>query len=121
MTTVGKLARIALGLIRLANGAIGLVAPQVITRRFTEEAPPVAAYALRMFGIRTVLVAFDLLRRDGPDRRHAIRVAPAIHASDLLGAILVARMPGVPRQTGMMIVGISALNTLLALLMQRAK
>lgn len=116
------LARVALGSIRLTNGVIGLVAPHVITRRFTEEdapPPPAAVYALRMFGIRTILVGLDLLRPDGEARRHAMHAAPMIHASDLATAILIARSGLVPKQSGRMLVAISGLNTLLALYMQK--
>ncbi|MDA0366332.1 MAG: hypothetical protein O3B31_04235 [Chloroflexi bacterium] len=65
MHTVRELARIALGVIRLVNGAIALVARQVITGRFEQPPPPVAVYGLRMFGMRTVPIALDLLRHDG--------------------------------------------------------
>jgi hypothetical protein len=116
MSKKSDFARISLGLIRLVNGAIALVSPQIITRRFTDSPPPVAVYALRMFGIRTVLVALDLMRHPGPDRRHATKVAPLIHASDLTTAILISRAEGVPKSTGRLIVAISALNTVLALL-----
>lgn len=118
MATVRELARIALALIRLVNGLIALVAPQIIIRRFvppSAEAPQVAVYGLRMFGIRTVLVALDLLR-GGPERAHARRVAPIIHGSDLITAIFVARSGRVPVGTGPLIVAISGLNTVLAFL-----
>ena len=117
------IARISLGGIRLTNGAIGLFAPQMITRRFaaSEDAqpPPAAVYALRMFGIRTMLVAFDLLRPAGPARTHAMRVAPVIHASDLITAVLIAQSGQVPKSTGRLIVAISGVNTLLALSMRQ--
>jgi hypothetical protein len=123
MSRRSDIARTALGLIRLANGTIALVQPRIITRRFATpgqtEPPQVAVYALRMFGIRTILVALDLLRGDGVDRRHAMRVAPLIHASDTIAAFLVSQSSTVPKSTGRLIVTISAINTLLALLMQR--
>jgi hypothetical protein len=118
MSKKSDIARISLGLIRLVNGAIALVSPQIITRRFADSPPPVAVYALRMFGIRTVLVAIDLMRPAGPDRSHAMKFAPLIHASDLTTAILISRTEGVPKSTGRLIVAISGLNTLLALLMR---
>jgi hypothetical protein len=112
--------RVLLALIRLVNGVIGLFAPHLIIRRFNEndEDPPVARYALRMFGIRTILVALDLLRRPGPDRTHAVRMAPIIHASDAVTAALAGRSGLVPRRTATLIVAISGFNTLLALAMQ---
>lgn len=122
MSKKSDFARISLGLIRLVNGAIALVTPQVITRRFTapgEAPPPVAVYALRMFGIRTVLVAIDLLRPAGPERTHATKFAPLIHASDLTTAFLISRTDGVPKNTGRLIVAISGLNTLLAFVARR--
>jgi hypothetical protein len=111
---------VLLALIRLINGVIALAAPHMIIKRFTggEEDPPVARYALRMFGIRTILIAIDLLLPDSEKRRHAVRVAPLIHGSDLVAAILAAKSPRVPKQTGMLIVAISGLNTLLAIAMQ---
>ncbi len=122
MSKLGTFARIALGVIRLGNGVIALVQPSIITRRFAQpgetEPPPVAVYGLRMFGIRTILVALDLLRGDGNDRRHAVRVAPLIHASDTMAAVLASQSGLVPRSTGRLIVTISAINTLLSLLMQ---
>jgi hypothetical protein len=125
MSRRSNLARVALGMIRLANGAIALTAPQVITHRFDTEGqgdpPPAAIYALRMFGVRTVLLAIDLLRPAGPERSHAMRFAPVIHATDLCTAVLVARSGRVPRQTGMLIVGISGLNTLLSLMMREKR
>lgn len=116
---VRELARIALGLIRLGNGLLALIAPQIIIRRFLtspkQEPPQVAIYALRMFGIRTVLVALDLLR-GGPDREHARRVAPIIHASDFITAALVWRSGKAPGDTGRLITTISGVNTVLAFL-----
>lgn len=118
MTTIRELARISLGLIRLVNGLIALVAPSIIIRRFLTpgaEAPQVAVYGLRMFGIRTVLIALDILR-GGPNRAHARNVAPIIHASDLITATLVMRSGRAPGGTGPLIVAISGVNTLLAIL-----
>ena len=69
--------------------------------------------------IRTILVALDLLRGDGVDRRHAVRMAPIIHASDTATAYFVMQSGLVPRDTGRLIVTISAINTLLSLLMQK--
>jgi hypothetical protein len=115
---VTNLARVSLGLIRLTNGAIAVVAPQLITRRFMSgDPPPVAVYALRMFGIRTVLVGFDLLRTPGRERTHAARVAPIIHGSDLLSAIFVATSGRAPKEISRFIVVISGINMMLALLM----
>ena len=119
----GDLARVALAGIRMTNGAIAIVAPSIITRRFNApgetEPHPAAVYALRMFGIRTVLVALDLLHHDASTRAHAVRVAPIVHATDLCTAILISRSPRVSQSTGRIIVAISGLNTLLAFVAHR--
>ncbi len=120
LNRVRTTARVSLALIRLVNGVLALVAPQILTKRFDDErdVPPVAHYAFRMFGVRTVLIALDLLRRAGSTRSRAVRAAPLIHASDLAAAIVAARSGLVPKRTGQLIVAISGLNTLLALAMQ---
>lgn len=113
-------ARFLLAGIRFLNGAMALLAPQLIIRRFGggAEEPQVARYALRMFGIRTILIAIDLLRQEGPERSQAVRAAPIIHGSDLIAATLAARSGSVPPQTGKTIIAISGINTLLSLVMQ---
>lgn len=111
-------ARWLLGGIRLINGALALFAPKIIIGRFGEANDvPVARYALRMFGVRTILIALDLFT-SGPHQKRAIRFAPIIHASDTVAALLVARSGKVAPKTAVLIVAISAVNTLLTLLMQ---
>lgn len=113
-------ARMLLGAIRLVNGIIALFIPQMIIKRFDEDGTsvPVTRYALRMFGVRTVLVALDLFRGPGPTRFYAVKVAPIIHASDTVAAFLAARSGMVPTKTGVLIVAISTMNTILSLVMQ---
>lgn len=116
--SIGSAARIVLGVIRLANGAVGLLAPTVITRQLgSEGANPPAEYALRLFGIRTVLIGLDLLRPSSPGHAHAVRVAPLIHASDTVSAAISGRSGLLPRRAANQIVTISAVNTLLAIVM----
>lgn len=111
-------ARWLLGGIRLVNGVIALFTPKIIIGRFGDANDvPVARYALRMFGVRTILVALDLFM-SGPHQKRAIRLAPIIHASDTVAAVLVARSGKVATKTAVLIVAISAFNTLLTLLMQ---
>ncbi len=115
-------ARLLLAAIRFVNGAIGLFAPQIIMGRFRDEEhhdTPVATYALRMFGVRTILAAVDLLRGDDDVREHAQKIAPIMHASDLCTAFLIAKSGQVKTKTGLMIVSISALNTVLALIIAK--
>lgn len=114
---VGTGARYALGVIRVVNGVIGLVAPAVIMRRFGEDDPaanPAATYGLRLFGIRTVLVGADLLRKRGAELDHAVRVAPLIHASDTATVLALMRSGQLSRERARPLALISGTNTLLA-------
>ena len=111
------MARRLLGLIRIANGAAALFVPAKLAQRLGVDAEenPAMLYALRMFGVRTILIGRDLFHGD----ERAVRAAPIIHASDTLAAAAVAASGKVPRKTGVMITAISAFNTLLALVARR--
>lgn len=111
-------AQVALGLVRLVNGALGLLAPQVLVRQLGGDprTSPSAVYAFRLFGVRTVLIGADLLRGESPHLDRAVRRAPLIHASDTATAVLLATGGALPRRAGVMISAISGLNTVLALL-----
>jgi hypothetical protein len=113
-------ARLLLASIRLLNGSIALGMPRLITRQLgvVPEDQPAMQYALRMFGIRTILLAIDLLRPAGPVRDHAVCMAPIIHATDTIAATLAAGARVIPARGGRTIITISALNTLLSLVMQ---
>jgi hypothetical protein len=114
---VGTGARYALGVIRVVNGAIALVAPAVIMRRFGEDDPagnPAATYALRLFGIRTVLIGADLLRMRGGELDHALRVAPVIHASDTATVLALRRSKRLSPELARPLALISGANTVLA-------
>ena len=69
---VHRPARYALAAVRLVNGGVGLVAPQLFIGRFDPDRPasPAAIYAFRLFGVRTILIGLDLLR---PGRASARR------------------------------------------------
>jgi hypothetical protein len=99
------------------NGGIALVAPGVFAARTgvpaSREGP--VLYPWRMFGIRTVLVGGDLLTKNDEVRRHALRVAVVVHASDTAAAFSALRSGQVPRKTAVLSTGISALNTVLAI------
>src|SRR5207247_11152232 len=70
-------ARTTLGAIRIVNGALALVAPRWLARRLgaQPETERSVVYALRLFGVRTVLLGADLWRRDDAARDHAVNVA----------------------------------------------
>jgi hypothetical protein len=80
---------------------------------------PGALYVFRMFGIRTVLIGAELLVQTGERRAEATRRAILIHASDTVAAFLATRSGKFPRN-GRFIVVISAVNTLLAVIANRA-
>ena len=113
-------ARVLLALIRLLNGVLALVAPGMLARRLgvDPDANPAVLYVFRMFGIRTVLIGAELLMQTGERRTEATRRAVLIHASDTLAAFL-ATLSGQFPKNGRFIVGISAVNTLLAWLANR--
>ena len=83
-------ARITLAGIRLFNGVAALFVPATLARRLgvDPEANPAALYALRLFGVRTVLIGAQLLLRDSGVRAHSLRVAPVIHALDATAALI---------------------------------
>jgi glycerophosphoryl diester phosphodiesterase len=76
--------------IRLFNGVAALFVPATLARRLgvDPESNPAALYALRLFGVRTVLIGAQLLLRDGGVRAHSLRVAPAVHALDATAALI---------------------------------
>jgi hypothetical protein len=106
-------ARRALGVIRIVNGTAALVAPKRLARRLGVDSTSgeILPYVFRMFGVRTVLIGRDLLRREPT----AVRSAALVHASDTLAAVLATATGRVPRRAGAAMVAISAANTGLAL------
>jgi hypothetical protein len=114
-------ARLALAAIRIFNGGTALFAPGVFAAR-TGVRPSMdgpVLYPWRMFGVRTLLVGCDLLTRNEEVRRHALRVAVVVHASDTAAAVAAFRSGQVPRRTAVPAVAISALNTVLAIVARR--
>lgn len=114
---LGTVARIALGGVRIATGATGLLAPAMIINRFDEGNPsadPAAVYGLRLFGIRTLLIGADLIRLHGRDLDHTLRVAPLIHASDTATVLTLQRNEQLSPERARPLALISGLNTALA-------
>ena len=110
-------ARITLAGIRLFNGVAALFVPATLARRLgvDPEANPAALYALRLFGVRTVLIGAQLLLRDGGLRAHSLRVAPAIHALDASAALVAGERGQLPRRAATTAAIISTINTVLAI------
>lgn len=109
-------ARLLLAAIRLLNGAAALLVPQLLARRLgaDPDTDPAVLYALRMFGIRTVVIGVDLLVQTGERRAESLRRGILIHASDTIAAALAGLSGRLPGRTGLMITLISLANTLLA-------
>jgi hypothetical protein len=113
-------ARVTLAGIRIFNGTAGLLAPSMLSRKLeSEEAAGPMSYPFRMFGIRTILIGVDLLSRDPEVRRHAVRAAPLIHASDTVSAWAAGKMGALPPKAAKTATTISAVNLVLALLAKR--
>jgi hypothetical protein len=115
-TRVGQAARYALAGIRVVNGAVALITPGIIIGRFGESPSDdnAAVYGLRMFGVRTVLIGFDLFTLSGAPLRRALGQAVIIHASDTATAASLGVAGRVRPRTAVPLTLISAINTCLA-------
>jgi hypothetical protein len=105
----------ALAAIMLTNGMLALAAPRWLARRLgvDPEAQPATLYVLRMFGIRTVLVAADLCLQ--PERRRrALREGILMHSTDAAAALVAAALGRLPVRAGLMAGAISTVNTALS-------
>ncbi len=117
---LGTTALRALAAIRIANGALGLLAPGFLVARTSVDPHSTAPYyAFRMFGIRTIVLGIDLLLVSGEAQGRARNEAVLIHASDTVCAAVGALRGDVPRSAGRATVAISAVNTALALVARR--
>lgn len=117
---LGTTALRALAAIRIANGALGLLAPAVLVARTSADPHSTAPYyAFRMFGIRTMVLGVDLLTVTGDAQGRARNQAVLIHASDTVFAAIGAVRGDVPRLAARTTVAISAVNTALALVARR--
>ena len=112
-------ARIALATIRLVNGTMALLAPEMMLRRLGADPAVngVAVYPLRMFGIRTVLLGAELLT-DGSTQQKG-QVGILIHATDAASAITAGLRRQLPARVAIVAAGISLTNTALAVIIAR--
>lgn len=115
-------ARVALGAVRISTGGLGLLLPRLLIQRMDPSDPPspAAVYFARLFGIRTLLIGRDLLVRSGEDLDRSLDEAVLVHGSDTVTATLLTLGGTVPRRSGILLVGISAANTVLALVARSA-
>ena len=111
-------ARYALGAVRLFNGAATLFATRPFGKRLgvDPDTSPAAVYALRLFGVRTIYIGAELLFARGDHLRDAVTVAPAIHVSDTVSAVLAGAGGQLPRKSAWTAAVISFVNILLSLL-----
>lgn len=111
-------AHFVLAAIRFLMGSMALLVPRSQVQRLDIDADksPALLYFQRMFGIRTILIALDLVTGDEEDRRRALRRSPMIHASDAAAAALAGRSGNLPPGPARMTVAISLVNLLLALI-----
>ncbi len=107
-------ARLALATIRLVNGTLALLAPNMLLRRLGADpaANRVAIYPMRMFGVRTIVLGVQLLidtPSPGTDRFGVV-----IHATDAATAITAGLRRQLPPRVAVMTSTISLVNTALA-------
>ena len=114
-------ARILLAGIRLLNGAAALFAPTLLARQFGDTPNHSVIYALRLFGVRTIIIGIELLVPDEESRAIALRYAIPIHASDTLSAALAGMQGQLPPRTAIMLTTLSGVNTTLAIIAQPRK
>jgi hypothetical protein len=114
-------ARKVLAGVRLANGAMALLAPRFLLRRLgtDPDRDPSGIYPFRMFGIRTVLIGADLLLLTGEESRRASKLAVVIHATDTASAATCLVKGYLPRRAGIVATLISSVNTVLAVIAAR--
>jgi hypothetical protein len=107
-------ARLALATIRLVNGTLALLAPNMLLRRLGADpaANKVAIYPMRMFGIRTIVLGVQLLI-DTPSPEAEL-FGVVIHATDAATAITAGVRRQLPPRVAAMTSTISLVNTALA-------
>ncbi|CCH87941.1 conserved protein of unknown function [Modestobacter italicus] len=117
MTSPTDITRVLLAGVRLTMGSAGLLVPDLVIRRLGIDpaSQPAMRYPLRMFGIRTVLIGADLLSTSSSRRQHAELVAPVVHGSDTVAALLARRRGDLSPRAGAVVTAISAVNLALAL------
>jgi len=105
--------------IRLVNGGLALAVPNVVGGRLgvSTATSPGLGYALRLFGVRTVLLGIQLWRTQPVAGNHVVQETILIHGADTAAALVVYRLGELPRKGAMLAVGISAVNTALAVLL----
>jgi hypothetical protein len=116
--SAGSAARYTLGGIRMLSGAVGLLAPAVVIRRLGDTHPDrnaAALYAVRLLGVRGIVLGADLFLLRKRELDGALRSAVLIHGSDTATVLSLSRTGQLgPQRAGPLIL-LSGVNTLLAL------
>ena len=117
-----KRARYVLGGIRLTIGLLSTLVPKRLVRSFGQdpEKNGAAVYALRLFGVRTIVLGVQLLTADDDDLDDALRYAVPIHASDATAALIAGLSHELPVRAAVTGTVTSSINTLLAVVARRA-
>ena len=111
-------ARLLLAGIRLLNGVLALFTPSLLARRFGDRPNAPVIYALRLFGVRTIIIGIQLLISDEAQRATALQYAIPIHASDTVAAALAGVQGQLPPRAAILLTALSGFNTTLAVLAQ---
>jgi hypothetical protein len=118
---VGEFAWKALAGIMLVNGTLGVFAPRFLIRQLgiKPEIEPGMIYVFRMFGIRTIFLAVDLFRFPSL-RGRSLREGILVHGTDMTAALTGTALGQLPWRKGLIVSGVSLLNTALAIAGARA-
>jgi hypothetical protein len=121
VTTLPNAARVVLAGVRIVNGTASLVAPATFARRLgiEPETNGPALYALRLFGVRTILIGAQLLSRNPEVRTEAVRQATRVHLSDAIAAAIAGATHQLPAKGAKAATITSTINTVLALIARR--
>ena len=123
MKSLRSNAHLILAAVRFVNGVLALFVPHSLAHRLDIDADksPGLLYFQRMFGIRTILIALDLVTGDEAELERALRRSPLIHATDATGAALAGVRGNLAPGPARMTVAISLVNLLLALIARPQK
>ncbi len=118
---MGEFAWKALAGIMLVNGTLGVFAPRFLVRQLgiKPEVEPGMIYVFRMFGIRTIFLAVDLFRFPS-QRGRSLREGILVHGTDMTAALTGTALGQLPWRKGLIVSGVSLLNTALAIAGARA-
>lgn len=119
--SAGEFAWKALAGIMLVNGTLAVFAPRFLIRQLgiKPEVEPGMIYVFRMFGIRTIFLAVDLFRVPN-QRGRSLREGILVHGTDMTAALGGAALGQLPWRKGLMVAGVSLINTALAIAGARA-